>query len=159
MSDPYVTTPTLLRRLLSEFGPNVWRQRGRLLLAYTCTLLSIGALLLVPWPLKIIIDDLLVTRTPPDWANMFCLLQSSLSALVIALALAAILLAWARAQLIAWESRINARIDEQLMLDLRQRALVHVQAFSGEAAGHKPILPEDSVHVWPWYEHSCSTAP
>ncbi|MCB1986284.1 MAG: ABC transporter ATP-binding protein [Burkholderiales bacterium] len=131
MSDPYISTPALLRRLLAEFGPNVWRQRGRLLLAYTCTLLSIGALLLAPWPLKIIIDDLLVTRTPPDWAGMLGPLQSNMSALVIVLALAAILLAWARAQLIAWESRINARIDEQLMLDLRQRALAHVQALSG----------------------------
>src|SRR5512138_2220226 len=56
---------SLLRRLATAFGPGLWVQRQALTASYLWRLIAIGAALFAPWPLKVIIDHVITSRSLP----------------------------------------------------------------------------------------------
>ncbi|NOT54098.1 MAG: ABC transporter ATP-binding protein [Deltaproteobacteria bacterium] len=114
------------RRLLHAFGPDLWSHRRRLTIAYLCRLIAVGAGVLAPWPLKIIIDHVITAHPlPPPLQTV----ASGLSpdTLVIALAVFFIVVTIVGALAGAREKAANARVRERLTLELRDRLLVHLQ--------------------------------
>jgi ATP-binding cassette subfamily B protein len=111
--------------LLKAFGPDLWQERRRLLLTYVYTLLAVGALLLVPWPLQIIIDYVLAARPVP--LTLLHRLAPDLQ--VLLLALTAIMITLVRVSFIALEKSTNAQVRERLTVALRDRLLMHAQNF------------------------------
>jgi ATP-binding cassette subfamily B protein len=113
-----------LRRLLRTFGPDLWAERHRLLLSYLYTLLAVGALLLVPWPLQMIIDYVLARQPLPiGFLNRFAADYQ-----VLLLGAAIIGIALLRVTFIALEKNTSARVRESVTVALRDRLLMHTQS-------------------------------
>jgi ABC-type multidrug transport system fused ATPase/permease subunit len=88
-------------------------------------MLAIGATLVAPWPLKIIIDHGLSARPLPRALRP---LLSSMSAqtLVVAMALAIVAITAVRALAEFLQTTIAARLREQINVEVRDRMLAHV---------------------------------
>ena len=76
--------------LARTFGPDVWAHRRTMLTSYAFRMLAIGATLVAPWPLKIIIDHVLSSRPLPPPLRLF-LSDTSPQRVVIAMALAIVI--------------------------------------------------------------------
>ena len=111
------------RRLLSVFGADLWAERRLLFLSYTYMLLAAGALLLAPWPLQMIIDDVLASHPLPiDFLNR---LSPELQLLL--LALLAVVITLLRVSFNALEKNTNAQVRGRVTVAIRDRLLMHAQ--------------------------------
>lgn len=111
--------------LARTFGPDVHPYRGVILESYAFRMLAIGAALVVPWPLKIIIDHVLPSRPLPYPLNLL-LPHTSPRGVVIAMALAIVIVTAARAFAEFRQATTAARLREQLNVEIRDRMLAHV---------------------------------
>src|SRR3982750_1792904 len=59
------------RKLARAFGPDLWAHRRLLLGAYAFRLISVGALIFSPWPLKVIIDNVIASKPLPGGLGSF----------------------------------------------------------------------------------------
>jgi ATP-binding cassette, subfamily B, bacterial len=114
------------RRLFHAFGPDLWAHRRRLTIAYLCRLIAVGAGVLSPWPLKIIIDHV-ITAHPLPPALLTVAAGLSPDTLVVALTGFFIVVTIIGAIAGAHEKAANARVRERLTLELRDRLLGHLQ--------------------------------
>lgn len=114
------------RRLLRAFGPDLWAHRRLLGLAYTFRLISVLAVVFLPWPLKIIIDNVIASRPLPGALRGF---GSALPPEIIVLWMTGLFLMVTVLGAItnSLEKRISARVRERLTLRLRDRLLAHLQ--------------------------------
>jgi ABC-type multidrug transport system fused ATPase/permease subunit len=112
-----------IRRLLRAFGPDLRVHRRALAGAYALRLASVAAAVLAPWPLKVIIDDVLAGER--DLGP----LGSGVPPAVLVLAMTGLFLALAGAAAVtnALEKNVSARVRERLTLRLRDRLLAHLQ--------------------------------
>src|SRR3982751_1130327 len=92
------TTPrhTTVRELVRTFGPDLWTHRRTMAIGYFYRLLAIAFTLLTPWPLKVIIDNVVGTRPLPRIVLLLGLGRSK-EVLVGVLAVLIVMLALARA--------------------------------------------------------------
>jgi ABC-type multidrug transport system fused ATPase/permease subunit len=111
--------------LARTFGPHLWAHRRTMATSYAFRMLAIGATLVAPWPLKIIIDHGLSARPLPRALRP---LLSSMSAqtLVVAMALAIVAITAVRALAEFLQTTIAARLREQINVEVRDRMLAHV---------------------------------
>ena len=117
------------RRLLQEFGGNIWAHRWSIFGSYLAGMISIGAALLLPWPLKIIIDNVLSGKVLPEpLATVF--VGISAEKLVVLLSLLFLILTCIRALSGAFQKIANAKIRESLVIEIRDRILHHIQTLS-----------------------------
>ncbi|MGB7923703.1 MAG: ABC transporter ATP-binding protein [Pyrinomonadaceae bacterium] len=114
--------PNIWRRLVRAFGPDLWAHRRLLAGAYACRLLSVAAAVLLPWPLKVIIDNVITTRQLPGFIP-------AMSPEAVVLWMTGLFLAATALGAItnSSEKRISARVRERLTLELRLRLLAHLQ--------------------------------
>jgi ABC-type multidrug transport system fused ATPase/permease subunit len=114
------------RKLLRAFGPDLWLHWRLLCWAYFFRLLSIGAVIFAPWPLKVIIDHVIPARPLPTALTRFAISLSSekLALIMVSLFLASTVLG---AVTNALEKNFSARVREKLTLHLRDRLLAHLQ--------------------------------
>ena len=82
--------------LARTFGPDLWAHRQTMLASCVFRVLAIGATLVAPWPLKIIVDHVLSSRPLPHPLRLF-LPQTSPQRIVIAMALAIVTITAVRA--------------------------------------------------------------
>ncbi len=112
--------------LARTFGPDVWVYRHTVLTSYAFRMLAIGATLVAPWPLKIIIDHVLSSRPLPPLLRPF-LSHTSPHRVVVAMALAIVSATAVRALAEFVQATSAARLREQLNVRLRDRMLAHVE--------------------------------
>jgi ATP-binding cassette subfamily B protein len=112
--------------LLRSFGPTLWSHRRIVLTSYAFRILAVGAMLVAPWPLKIIIDHVLSSQPLPPPLHLF-LSHSSAQTVVIAMALALAAIAAVRALAEFLQTTTAARLRERLNVQIRDRMLAHLE--------------------------------
>ena len=119
----------LLSRLVKAFGPDLWVHRRRLAWSYFLRTLAIGAALFAPWPLKVIIDHVIASRSVP---RLLLGITPELGPeyLVLLMTVLFLLVTVAGAIANSSEKNISARIRERLTLSLRDRLLGHLQTLA-----------------------------
>ena len=117
-------TRLVWRRLLRAFGPNVWAHRYLLCGAYISRLIAVGAAILAPWPLKVIIDNIIPSR-PISSRLMHSGFSLSPERLVIVMVLLFLCTTVIGAITNALEKNLSAKVREKLTLQLRDRLLGH----------------------------------
>ena len=115
-----------VHRLVRVFGPHLWARRSSLASSYVFRVLEVALGVLAPWPLKLLIDDVLSDRPLPDALGPLGRGLSTES-LIILLAAAILAITALRAGADALQKLIGARIRELVSLELRDRMLSHVQ--------------------------------
>lgn len=117
------------RRLVHTFGPDLWRHRRLLSTAYFFRLLAVGAGLCAPWPLKLIIDHVLMDRPLPDllpWISS-SLTAFSIDGFVLCFTGVFLFVTVGGSIVGALEKQLSAKVRERLTLQLRDRLLAHLQ--------------------------------
>jgi ATP-binding cassette subfamily B protein len=118
--------PDIWRRLARTFGPDLWAHRPLLVGAYGFRLVSVGAAVLAPWPLKVIIDHVITSRPLPGalggWGA-----GVSPEGLVLWMSVLFLAITVVGAVTNALEKRSSARVRERFTLALRDRLLAHLQ--------------------------------
>jgi len=116
-------------RIVKEFLPDLLQQKNLLMLSYGASLLGVILLLLLPWPLKLLIDEVLIGN---GTLSMPWMQQYSVQTQVICIALGMVSLTTLVAVLSSLEKIALARARERMALDLRERVLRHIQNLGGE---------------------------
>lgn len=120
-------------RLAKLIGEDLWARKGSFLGAYFCSLMAVLAIVLLPWPLKFIIDYAIGQQPLPEPLNQveqfLSVIGTQLTATDWALIFAGgyALIALLGALFGAAEKMIGARIREGLVLRVRQKILLHLQ--------------------------------
>ena len=121
-------SPGLVRRLTTAFWPD-FRRHARLIAAsYLFRTLAVAAAVLAPWPLKLLIDHVIVRGSLPLAAPFH--LDLSPVSLVAMLTLAFIAITIVAAIANALEKNASATIRERLTIELRARVLAHLLTLS-----------------------------
>ena len=108
------------------FAPDLRRRRRTLAAAYLFRLLSVAAAVVSPWPLKVIIDNVIARRPLPSTLRE---LGADLSpeSLVLWLTVLFVAVTAVGAVTNALEKNLSARVRERMTLSLRDRLLAHLQ--------------------------------
>jgi len=112
--------------LARTFGPDLWAHRRTMATSYAFRMLAVGAILVAPWPLKIIIDHVLAARPLPR-ALRPLLSTASPQRLVVAMAIAIVAITAVRALAEFLQTTTAARLREQLNVEIRERMLAHLE--------------------------------
>src|SRR5690348_8207638 len=122
------TSPTRFRRL---FLGNLHEVKGRLLFAALCTLGATGAELLKPWPLKIILDHVILDKPLPRALRALggFLVQGRMPLLLEASA-AIVVIALAGGLFSYFQVFITSSIGYRMVYALRRELFTHLQTLS-----------------------------
>ncbi|HYY56083.1 MAG TPA: ABC transporter ATP-binding protein [Pyrinomonadaceae bacterium] len=114
------------RKLVRVFGPDLWAHRRLALASYAFRLVAVGATVFSPWPLKVIIDNVITSRPLPGALGRF---STGLSSEGLVLSMTALFVAATITGAVAGalEKNLSARVRERLTLQLRDRLLAHLQ--------------------------------
>ncbi len=112
--------------LMRAFAPELRHLRWLLAAGYLGTLIDVGASVVAPWPLKIIIDQVLTGRTLPGWLAPIAA-HVTAAQLVVVLAAGFAVVTALGALGGALERLSTARARERFILTLRDRLLAHLQ--------------------------------
>jgi ATP-binding cassette subfamily B protein len=123
MSEPQ---QQVLRKLARAFGPDLWAHRRLLFSSYAFRLMSVGAALFSPWPLKVIIDHIIAAK-PMSGALRRLTFGLSAEGLILWMTVLFVLATIAGAVTNALEKNLSAKVRERLTLELRDRLLAHLQ--------------------------------
>lgn len=137
------------RKLVRAFGPDLWAYRHLLFGAYGFRLVSVAAAIFSPWPLKVIIDNVIGARPLPGALHVF---GEGLSAETLIVWMTVLFVAATVVGAItnALEKNLSARVRERLTLSLRDRLLAHLQTLpptfrTGQRSGELVLrLVDDS---------------
>lgn len=118
--------PSIVAGLWRAFAPDLRPHRRTLATAYMFRLLSVAAAVVSPWPLKVIIDNVIARRPLPGPLRSF---GAALSPEWVVMWLAAFFMLTAIVGAVtgALEKNLSARVRERLTLSLRDRLLAHLQ--------------------------------
>jgi ATP-binding cassette, subfamily B, bacterial len=120
--------PGVLRRLVRAFWPDL-RRYGRLLLAsYGFRTVAVAGGVLAPWPLKLLIDHVIVDPSPVTIATLR--IEGQPGTLLVTLTFLFVAVSLIAALANALEKNLSATIRERLTLDLRDRVLAHLLMLS-----------------------------
>jgi ATP-binding cassette subfamily B protein len=117
--------PNVWAAMWHAFAPDLRPHRRTLAAAYLFRLLSVAAAVVSPWPLKVIIDNVIARRPLPGQLRAFDALSPEW--LVVWLTAFFVVAAVAGAITNALEKNLSARVRERLTLSLRDRLLAHLQ--------------------------------
>jgi ATP-binding cassette, subfamily B, bacterial len=106
--------------------PFVRAHRSILIRAYAFRLLAIAAALAAPWPLKVVIDNVLSRRRLPRGLGILARIDRP-ELVVVAMGGAIVGIALFRALVEARHAGLSARLRERLNIDVRDRMLAHLQ--------------------------------
>ena len=115
------------RDVMRWSAPIVLDERSLLGSAYAFRVAGVALGLAAPWPLKVIIDNVLAHRRLSPALRALGLGGASPVALVVAMAAAIVLIAAARALVELQHAARSARLRERLNTEVRDRMIVHLQ--------------------------------
>jgi len=104
-----------------------------LILGFVAAVGQTAANLLDPWPLKLVIDNVLKSKTPADgWLNrlIFSLTGGDKLAVIEFAAIAVVVIAVVGAVCSYWEKLLTTTVGQWVMHDLRQALYLHIQRMS-----------------------------
>ncbi|MCP5144499.1 MAG: ABC transporter ATP-binding protein [Gammaproteobacteria bacterium] len=138
-------SPTL-PKTVKRFWPLLAAQRWRVGAAYGLSTVNVGFGLLIPWPLKFLIDDVLTGNTASGPLQQF-----SPSTQVLLLCGAMAVLALLAALTLSMERILHARVHEQFAFTLRDTIIAHVYRLSrfsrhAERSGELTMRLSGDVH-------------
>jgi len=133
---------SLARWIASYMRPYRWR----LALLALVSVVEVGVGALTPWPLKVVVDNVLSGRPMPDGLLHLSRLTSHVSAATV---LAAVLLAGLALQVLdQWVSLLHTQIQvdtgQRMVYDLRSRLFAHLQAL--DMRHHATVSAGDAVY-------------
>ncbi len=115
-----------LMHVIKRFWPFIWDRKRTLAGSYFLNFVAVGALVLSPWPLKILIDN--VFGDDPLPAFLTGATQNfTPETMVIILAVAMILITLVGVIASSVAKLLDAQVREHMGLDLRDRLLCHLQ--------------------------------
>jgi ATP-binding cassette subfamily B protein len=114
------------REVMRRFAPIVWQHRRLIAFAYLFRIAAVVAGLAAPWPLKVIIDNVLSGRPLPRALSGLGAINAP-EQLIGILAASIVGLALLRALVESKHATLSARFRERLNTDLRDRMLAHLQ--------------------------------
>jgi len=115
-----------LSHLIQRFWPFFWESKNPLAGSYFLNLLATMAMVLSPWPLKIIIDNVLGGEPLPNFLGALTL-KVPPETMVISLAVASTVIAIIGVVSSAIARILDAQVREFMGLNLRDRLLCHLQ--------------------------------
>ncbi len=126
---------TLRRRPLSRFRQlfvaNLREVKGRLLFAALCTLGATAAELLKPWPLKVILDHVILDKPIPPWLRaLHGVLAVGKVPLLMEAAAGIVLIALAGGLFSYFQIFITSSIGYRMVYALRREMFTHLQTLS-----------------------------
>ncbi len=126
---------TLRRRPLSRFRQlfvaNLREVKGRLLFAALCTLGATAAELLKPWPLKVILDHVILDKPIPPWLRaLHGVLAVGKVPLLMEAAAGIVLIALAGGLFSYFQIFITSSIGYKMVYALRREMFTHLQTLS-----------------------------
>jgi subfamily B ATP-binding cassette protein MsbA len=107
-------------------APILWNHRRALTAAYAFRVAGVALALAAPWPLKVVIDNVLTGHRLPAPLRALGRTQTP-QALVVEMAVAIVGIAALRALVESKHATISARFRERLNTELRDRMLAHLQ--------------------------------
>ncbi len=120
-----------LWRLLVLFRGEIAARRAALLLTFLLILLEVGAQLLLPWPLKVIVDQVVRRRPPgPVVQSLLGPLATDSGRLLAAMIAAMLALALVSAGLEYLTQARLVRLGQKLVFAIRRRTYGHLQRLS-----------------------------
>jgi ATP-binding cassette subfamily B protein len=117
-----------LRRLLRAFWPDLRRYRRLLIASYGFRAVAVAGGVLAPWPLKLLIDHVIVDPSPVTIATLR--IEGQPGTLLVTLTFLFVAVSLIAALANALEKNLSATIRERLTLDLRDRVLAHLLMLS-----------------------------
>lgn len=120
-----------MREVLRRFAPVLRPYRGRMIMGGLLVLLVAALELALPWPLKVIVDDVLNKRRPDGWVgSVLAPMIDSPTAIIAVCALALVALAALAAGCSYLSARLLQSVGERLVADLRTEIFSHLQRLS-----------------------------
>jgi len=129
--------------------PLIWSQRRDAIVGLVLSLLGIAASLLQPWPMQIIVDDILGAKPMPAWLTP----DKPEALLIVCLGLLAI--HFLRGGLSAWSTTYLVRAGLRMTHELRLRVYEHLQKLS--LVFHDQRAVGDSIYRVTWDTFSIQT--
>jgi ATP-binding cassette subfamily B protein len=139
-------------RLWSHAWPLMWLQRRDAVAGLVLSLVGIAAGLLQPWPLQIIVDNILGSKPLPHW--LAALPKNKASALLVVCA-ALLVIHLVRGGLGAWSTMHLVRAGLRMTHELRLRVYEHLQKLS--LVFHDQRAVGDSIYRVTWDTFSIQT--
>ncbi len=117
---------------LRGFVKSTLRQRWRMLSVAFCSLLGVIAMdLIAPWPLKIIVDHVLLAKALPGYLSVLQPLMDAGSTMTLVVLCGSIAVIALLAGFFAYlQSYLSARIGYELVYNLRRELFAHLQRLS-----------------------------
>ena len=117
----------LLRRVLHYLRPH-WKLA---VFSVCLMLLGAGISILLPWPLKFLVDNVLNGEPmPPNLAWILGPLAGDRGTLLVVVVVAGFVLALAHSALTVLDNYVNTKIDQSMVLDFRSDLFQHAQRLS-----------------------------
>lgn len=113
--------------VLGRFAPYLQRRQGRLGAALGCALAYMLVRLLEPWPLKLIIDNVLLERPPAWFLGWVGVAAADRLRLLYVLAAAVVGIAATGGLLYYWQRLLAAKLGLEIIADLRLDVYRHLQ--------------------------------
>jgi ABC-type multidrug transport system fused ATPase/permease subunit len=120
--------------------------RWRLALLAVVSVIEVAVGALTPWPMKVVIDNVLVGHSLPHWAQAVVTpLGGGSAAGLLAIVLAAGLVLQIASQLISmWHTQIQVDTGQRMVYDLRATLFAHLQAL--DMRHHNSVSAGDAVY-------------
>src|SRR5438094_9090834 len=131
--------------LFAWIGSYMRPYRGRLALLALVSLVEVGLGALTPWPLEIVVDNVLGTRPLPHWMAVALGPVAGRTAALLAVVLLAGLLIQVLDELVSMaHTQIQVQTGQRLVFDLRARLFAHLQAL--DMRHHTSVSAGDAVY-------------
>jgi ATP-binding cassette subfamily B protein len=138
--------------LWSHAWPLIWSQRRDAVAGLVLSLIGIAASLLQPWPLQIIVDNILGTKPLP---SRLAMLPENKTAALLVVCVGLLLVHFVRGGLGAWSTIYLVRAGLRMTHELRLRVYEHLQKLS--LVFHDQRAVGDSIYRVTWDTFSIQT--
>ena len=139
-------------KLWSHAWPLMWSQRRDAVAGLVLSLVGIAASLLQPWPLQIIVDNILGSKPTAPW---LAALPESKAAALLVVCVALLVIHLVRGGLGAWSTIYLVRAGLRMTHELRLRVYEHLQKLS--LVFHDRRAVGDSIYRVTWDTFSIQT--
>ena len=134
------------RSLVRWIGAYMRPYRWRLALLAVVSVVEVGVGALAPWPLKIVVDNVLIGHPLPRWAQALVHpLGGSTAVALLAIVLVGGLVLQVASELVSiWHTQIQVDTGQRMVYDLRATLFAHLQAL--DMRHHDRVSAGDAVY-------------
>ncbi len=122
---------SLIARVLKIFGRHYLKYWKTLTFAYACLFATVGLTMLAPWPLKLILDQIILQEpVPPEYSIIAPLMNIEPRQLLIWLCVAIVVMAFLKAVVSYFNKFFMSATGDRIQTDIRDRVFAHLQRLS-----------------------------